>query len=146
MSPFFTASEKPEDAPNGVDEETMTVKSSPLNPKVEMIKRYRREEEATRGGAVNTVSSPRLRPSLVTTVEENIEGEEDSKIEFITEIDGNDKIVMDMIELEKEKNEMDERKNIELKKNIERNMGESLMERQCKADLKKTTKEITEFC
>ncbi|KAK8378077.1 hypothetical protein O3P69_018794 [Scylla paramamosain] len=58
VSPFFAELEKPEDAPFGVNEETMTVKSSPLSSKVEMIKRRHKEEEATRGGAVNTVKEP----------------------------------------------------------------------------------------
>ncbi len=80
-------------------------------------------------------------------MEENIKGEEDFVVVFITEIDENDKIVMVTMELEKENNEMDERKNIDpLKIFFERNMGGSLLERQCKADLEKTTKEITEYC
>nr|BDT63254.1 MAG: hypothetical protein [Hemigrapsus takanoi nimavirus] len=146
VQPFFITPVKPEDAIHGVDEENMTVKSSPVDPKVETVKR-RRREEASRRGAVNIVSPPHLPPSLVTTMEEKIKEDEDSDIKFISKMDGDDMIVMDTIELEKEKNEMDERKKIELlKKTIERNMGGNLLERFCKADLEKTTKDVTEFC
>ena len=133
VPPFFATPVKPEDTPHGVDEETMTVRSSPLNPKIEIVKR-RRRGEASKGLTVPS-------PCLVTATEK------DSDIEIVIEIDGSDRIVMDTIELEKEKNEMDERKKFEiLKKTMVRNMGGNLLERHCKADLEKTMKEVTEFC